>query len=148
MKKVILLTISILYLLQFSISLAQTGQLLEDKSIKEIKKDIEQLHVDRNILNNKFTVLTQNNNFVSFLIKNDYFRTDITRSELNNIEILITRYNRNYIRINDQLSQKAKKLIDISDEKLQLLSIKKDLYQSLLTYINPSYYKEYLTFIE
>lgn len=148
MNKIILWVIGIFSILYITSVQALTWNILEDKSIKEIKKNIEKLHIDRNTLNNQFTVLTQNNNFVSYLVKNDYFRNNITRNELDNIERLIIWYNRNYIKINNQLLEKAKNLEDIYNEKIKLLSLKKDLYQSLIQYIRPSQYEQYLDFIK
>jgi len=148
MNKIILLVISMFSILNIFTAQAQTWVTLENKSIKEIKQDIEKLHIDRNTLNNQFTILTQNNNFVSYLVKNDYFRTNINWYELDNIEKLITWYNENYIKINNQLLDKAKNLEDIYDEKIKLLTIKKDLYQSLIQYIKPSQYQDYLVFIK
>lgn len=148
MNKIILLVISIFSILNVIAVQAQTWDTLEDKSIKEIKQDIEKLHTDRNTLNNQFTILTQNNNFVSYLVKNDYFRNNINRYELANIEKLITWYNKNYIKINNQLLDKAKNLEDIYGEKIKLLTLKKDLYQSLIQYIKPSQYEDYLVFIK
>jgi molybdopterin converting factor small subunit len=148
MKNILLIVISIYSVLFFTNVSAETGKILEDKSIKEIKQNIEKLHSDRNTLNNKFTVLTKDNNFISYLVKNDYFKSSITKNELINIEILITQYNRNYIKINKQLLDKARNLESIFDEKNKLLSLKKELYQSLITYIKPNKYNQYLIFIK
>jgi hypothetical protein len=66
----ILIIISVFYITLFNTSFAETGQVLEDKSINEIKKDINKLHIDRNNIHNELTILTQDNNFISYLVNN------------------------------------------------------------------------------
>jgi hypothetical protein len=66
----ILIIISIFYLTLFNKSFAESGQVLEGKSINEIKEDISKLHIDRNNIHNELTILTQDNNFISYLVNN------------------------------------------------------------------------------
>lgn len=147
MKK-ILLIISIFYICFSNNTYAETWSTLENKSINEIKEDINQLHIDRNNIKNELTVLTQDNNFISYLVNNDYFREEINREDLQNIELLVKNYNKSYSDTNKQLLDKSKNLEDISDEKKYLLEIKKDLYQDLIPYIKQSQFNQYLIFIK
>ena len=147
MKK-ILLIISIFYVCFWNIAHANTWKILENKSINEIKENINQLYIDRNNVKNQLTILTQDNNFISYLVNNDFFRNEITESDLKNIELLVINYNNLYKQTNNELLDKSKNLEDISAEKKYLLDIKKDLYQSLIPYIKQSRFNEYLIFIK
>lgn len=144
----ILLIISIFYIFMWNTSFAESGQVIENKSINEIKDDINQLHVDRNNINNELTILTQDNNFISYLVNNWFFREDINKDELRNIEILIKNYDKKYSDTNNLLLEKSKNLEDISAEKKYLLEIKKDLYQDLIQFIKHDRFAQYLTFIK
>jgi hypothetical protein len=146
MKK-ILLIISIFYTILWNNTYAESWEIIESKSIKEIKKDIDKLHIDRNNINNELTILTQDNNFISYLVKNWFFRENINRNELQNIELLIRNYNKAYSDVNTTLLDKSKNLEDIYVEKKLLLDIKKELYQELINYIQQDKFKEYLDFI-
>lgn len=146
--KIKLLLISIFYFLLINTSLASTGEILHDKSINEIKSDINQLYIDRNNINNELTILTKDNNFISYLVKNWYFKTDITTDDLIDIEFLINTYNSKYSEINKQLLDKSINLKDISNEKKLLLDIKKNLYQDFIPYIKQELFQEYIIFIK
>ena len=129
-------------------SYALSWELLESRSINEIKNDINQLHIDRNNIKNELTVLTQDNNFISYLVNNSYFIDEINRRDLQNIELLVKNYNKSYSETNTKLLDKSKNLEDISSEKTFLLEIKKELYQDLIPYIKHDKFKEYLNFIK
>ena len=147
MKK-LLLIISVFYILLWNICSAETGEIIKDKSIKEIKNDINKLYIDRNNINNELTILTQDNNFISYLVKKWYFKTNISKDELKNIESLVKNYNQTYNNINQRLLDKSKNLEDISIEKKLLLELKKDLYQNLISFIKQDKFKEYINFIK
>jgi hypothetical protein len=66
----ILIIISLFYIILFNTSFAESGQVLENKSINEIKEDINKLHIDRNNIHNELTILTEDNNFISYLVNN------------------------------------------------------------------------------
>ena len=146
--KLILLVVSVFCIFLWNIVSAETGEILNNKSINEIKSDINQLHIDRNNINNELTILTQDNNFISYLVKNSYFKSTITQDELTNIETLVITYNSTYSDINKQLLDKSKNLEDISLEKKQLLDIKKNLYQELIPYIKQELFNDYIEFIK
>ena len=146
MKK-ILLIISIFYILLWNNTYAESWEIMKSKSIKEIKNNIDKLYVDRNNIKNELTILTQDNNFISYLVNNWFFRENISRDELTNIEFLIRNYNKAYSDVHTTLLDKSKNLEDISVEKKLLLDIKKDLYQKLINYIQQNKFKEYLDFI-
>ena len=120
---------------------------MKSKSIKEIKNNIDKLYVDRNNIKNELTILTEDNNFISYLVNNWFFRENISRDELTNIEFLIRNYNKAYSDVHTTLLDKSKNLEDISVEKKLLLDIKKELYQKLINYIQQNKFKEYLDFI-
>lgn len=143
-----LIIISVFYISLLNTSFAETWQVIESKSINEIKEDINQLHVDRNNINNELTILTQDNNFISYLVNSWYFRDNINKDELRKIEFLVKNYNYKYTITNTSLLDKSKNLEDISAEKKYLLEIKKNLYQDLIGYIKQDRFKEYLIFIK
>lgn len=146
MKK-ILLIISIFYILLWNNTYAESWEIMKSKSIKEIKNNIDKLYVDRNNIKNELTILTEDNNFISYLVNNWFFRENISRDELTNIEFLIRNYNKAYSDVHTTLLDKSKNLEDISVEKKLLLDIKKELYQKLINYIQQNKFKEYLDFI-
>ncbi len=141
MKKILLWVISLLSILHVGEIYAQTWDILEDKSIKEIKQNIEKLNSDKNIISNEYSEFKLESDLSS------YFKPLLSREELQSIEILITKYNKQFNELNSLLLIQAKNLEDTSETKNKLLQIKKDLYLSLLWFVDTNKYQEYLVFI-
>lgn len=141
MKKILLWVISLLSILHVGEIYAQTWDILEDKSIKEIKQNIEKLNSDKNIISNEYSEFKLESDLSS------YFKPLLSREELQSIEILITKYNKQFNELNSLLLIQAKNLEDTSETKNQLLQIKKDLYLNLLWFVDANKYQEYLVFI-
>ena len=141
MKKILIWVISILSIFHVSDIYAQTWDVLEEKSIKEIKQNIEKLNSDKNLISTEYSEFKLESDLSS------YFKTSLPREDLQNIEILIKKYNVEFTTLNDQLSLLAKNLENTEEVETKLLQLKKDLYLNLLTYINPNKYQEYLEFI-
>ena len=148
MLKILLLVISFSIYCIFPQVWANTWSTIEDKSIKEIKQNIEKLNQDKNYVNSQLTVHTKNNHFIMYLAKNWYFRDTITQDEFLEIEKLITTYTRNFTLHNQKLLDKAEKLEDYSDEKAKLLELKKELYQNFIVFVKQERYDDYLEFIK
>lgn len=141
MKKILICVISLLSILHSGEIYAQTWDILEDKSIKEIKQNIEKLNSDRNLILNQYSEFKLESDLSS------YFKPLLSKEELQSIEILITKYNEQFNELNLLLLTQAKDLKDTSDVKNQLLQIKKDLYINLLWFVDSQKYQEYLWFI-
>lgn len=142
MKKILLWVISLLSILHAGEIYAQSWVILEDKSIKEIKQNIEKLNSDKNLISSEYTEFKLESNLSS------YFKKSLSSEELQSIEILITKYNTQFNDLNLVLLEKAKNLEDTSEIKSQLLQTKKELYLSLLGFIDNQKYQEYLSFIK
>lgn len=141
MKKLLICVISVLSILHTSDIYAQTWEILEDKSIKEIKQNIEKLNSDKNLISSEYSEFKWEANLSS------YFKSLLSQEDIKSIEILITKYNQDFNNLNTQLLDQAKNLDDTTEIKNQLLQIKKDLYLNLLPYIDQNKYQEYLSFI-
>ncbi|MCP4523893.1 MAG: hypothetical protein GY828_06790 [Candidatus Gracilibacteria bacterium] len=141
MKRFFLGVISIFFIFSLGTTYAQTGDILEEKSIKEIKENIEKLSSDKIEITDEYKILKNKNQMISF------FKTDISRDDFNTLKSIITTYNDQFTYTEKQLLGKAKNLEDISYEKNKLLQIKKNFYQSLMPYIKPGSYEEYLQYI-
>ncbi len=141
MKKLLIWVISLLSILHSGEIYAQTWDILEDKSIKEIKQNIEKLNSDKNLISNEYS------EFKLWSDLSSYFKPLLSKEELQSIEILITKYNKQFNELNSLLLSQAKNLEDTSEVKNQLLQIKKDLYINLLWFVDAQKYQEYLWFI-
>lgn len=141
MKKILLWVISLISILSCAQIYAQTWEILEDKSIKEIKQNIEKLNSDKNLISNEYSEFKLESNVSS------YFKKSLSKEDITSIEKLITQYNLQYSELNTVLLNKAKILESNDDIKNQLLQIKKDLYINLLPYIDSDKYQEYIVFI-
>ncbi len=141
MKKIILWVIGLISILNCVQIHAQTWEILKDKSIKEIKQNIEKLNSDKNLISNQYSEFKIESNISS------YFKKTLSNDDITNIEKLIAQYNLQYNELNVLLLHKAKKLESNEEIKNQLLQVKKDLYISLLEYIDSDKYAEYVNFI-
>jgi len=141
MKKILICVISLFSILHAGEIYAQSWDILEEKSIKEIKQNIEKLNSDRNLISNEYSEFKLESDLSS------YFKKLLSQEDIKSIEILITQYNQDFNTLNQELLDKAKNLDDTTQLKNQLLQIKKDLYLNLLPYIDQDKYQEYISFI-
>lgn len=141
MKKILLWLISILSILHFGEIYAQTWEILEDKSIKEIKQNIEKLNSDKNLISNQYTEFKYESNLAT------YFKSDLTRVDIGNIETLINQYNERFSELNQELIIAAKNLENTQEIRNQILQAKKDMYLEMLEYIDSNKYNQYLDYI-
>ena len=141
MKKILLWVISILSILHFGEIYAQTWEIIEDKSIKEIKQNIEKLNSDKNLISNQYSEFKYESNLAT------YFKSNLKRIDIQNIETLITKYNETFTELNKELIAKAKNLENTQETKNKILQAKKDMYLGMLDYIDPNKYSQYLEYI-
>lgn len=142
MKKILLCVISLFSILHIGEIYAQSWVLLEEKSIKEIKQNIDKLNSDKNLIAQEYWEFKLTTQLSSF------FKIDLSQDEIKSIEILITKYNINFSQINEELITVAKNLEDTAAIKIQLLESKKQLYLDLLPFVDELKYNDYITFIK
>ena len=113
-----------------------------EKSIRELKQDIEYLDETNKLLDSELDELNADYRLKVFLKRN------LSLLELNRIKKLVSEYNSNSDELELQLHQKAKELLPVIDEKRMILEAKRKFYSWLSPYINPSYKKQYLWYIK
>ena len=115
----------------------------KQKTIKELKSNIAELHSDKKHITK---------NFNAFIFQNGslrkYFKRELNNNELDQVEKIIIDYNSLRFKTESLLKNKAHQLEDTSIVTSDLLSLKKDLYISFLPYIEISQLGEYKVFIK
>lgn len=144
MKKIFLLSIVLITSWFYSFANSYTNELVfldENKTIKELKENIDILDTEKNELDQALLNLNTDYELKTFL------RTDLTLVELNKIRIIVQEYNTNKLKIETELELKAKSLESVIDEQKLLLEEKRKLYSWLIPYINKEFTQDYLDYI-
>lgn len=113
----------------------------DGKTIKDLRENINNLDKIENDLELKTKEFLKDNNIDNYIKK---WISKVQYQELTDIIL-------DYINKNSELEKKAKSLKK-EDELLKMqedfISLKKDLYKSLVAYIEPKSYKNYLVYVE
>lgn len=112
-----------------------------EKTIKELKENINLLNKDKKYLNLEFSILNKDLKLQSF------FRENLSSVEVQNIKYIINKYLASKNRLEESINQKAKDLLDTTEDKNSLFNKKKDFYKSLVPFIRKDKLKEYLDYI-
>jgi hypothetical protein len=112
-----------------------------DKTIKELKQNINLLNKDKKYLNLEFSILNKDLKLQSF------FRENLSSLEVQNIKYIINRYLFSKNQLEESIIDKATKLQDTTDDKNLLFNKKKEFYKSLVPFIRKDKLKEYLEYI-
>lgn len=142
MKKYLKIFIITFFVFSFSQVSANENWVFSDgKTIKELKKEIENFEKMNLELDSSLKKFLQENKIDSFLKK------WLTSDEISNIKNIVN----SYISKNSNLEnilKKSKNEQEIEKLNLNLLDLKRDLYKWLVPYIDSKNYKNYLTFID
>lgn len=142
MKKIIYLIITFLVFSFYPFVYANdNGFSNVSKTIKEFKKDIENISKVENNLDAKFKLFLEEYKISS------YIKQNLTPEENKQIKNIANNYLKNNWTLEFKLSNinKEEEILKIQNS---LLDLRKDLYKNLVPFINQKYYKNYLSFVE
>jgi len=111
------------------------------QSIKEIKISLIELAKDKNDLNMEFFVLNQNQKLKEF------FKEDLSKQDIEMIEIIIKWYLENKKEIETKIKIKASELLNTDNERILLLNEKKLFYKDIVPFIKSYKMEEYIEYI-
>ncbi|MDD2907341.1 MAG: hypothetical protein PHH98_01740 [Candidatus Gracilibacteria bacterium] len=114
----------------------------EGKTIRELKESIEGLDKVKSELYNKLNDFNPDQKLKTF------FRDDLVLADLDNLRKIIEQYIKNNSLLEEELSEKSKKLLDVTDIRIKLLEEKKDLYKKMTPFIKSDSYQNYLDYIK
>ena len=137
---VFLLTANISYWFSWEIDLET--ETTHEITIKELKENIDSLSEDKTKLIIENGKLNKDNKLRNFLRKN------LTKGEIKEIILIINEYKKNRSIYEEKLLIKAKNLEDTTEEKNQLLYLKKEFYKKLTSYIESIEIGNYLEYIK
>lgn len=112
-----------------------------EKTIKELKENINVLSKDKKDLNLKFFSLNKNSILKSF------FKEKLTSTDVNSIKSIINWYILHKDELEKSIVEKSKILEDSTEEKKSLFDKKEEFYKNLVPFIKKDKLKEYLEYI-
>lgn len=113
----------------------------ESKSIRELKKDIVTLNQAEINLENKYK------SFLKDYKIDFYLRNNLSHTDNENLKNIASKFLKENLDLELKLSRLTKEE-DILKVSNDLLNLRKELYKSLIPYIDSKNYKKYLNFIE
>lgn len=145
MKKKLITFIFLLFLTQMAFwsSDDTINDIKWQKTLKELKNNIEDLKEEKINLNEKIQLLIEEN----WELKS-FFKQNLTLEDLNNIKNIIYSYNTYGKTIEEDLKTNAKNLESSPEEKKILLNEKSDAYKKLIPFIDESKKDNYLEFVK
>lgn len=143
MLKKIILFITLFVMFSSTKSFAYDLVLSDEwKTIRELKESIEWLDKVKSELYNKLNDFNPDQKLKTF------FRDDLVLADLDNLRKIIEQYIKNNSLLEEELSEKSKKLLDVTDIRIKLLEEKKDLYKKMTPFIKSDSYQNYLDYIK
>ena len=112
-----------------------------EKTIKELKENINLLNKDKKYLNLEFSIMNKDLKLQSF------FKESLSSLEIQNIKYIINKYLYSKNKLEDSIIEKATNLEDTTEDKNMLFSKKKEFYKGLVPFIRKDKLKEYLEYI-
>ena len=113
-----------------------------EKTIKELKENIDNLNNKKNDLNTKIELLKNS----KWELKN-FFRENLNEKEVDEIKEIVGLYKIYQGRLNKKLVEKARESGETIEERKRLLETKKELYKKLIPYIKKEKLNNYVEFI-
>lgn len=114
----------------------------ENKTIRELKENIDDLNYRNSLLENDFKLLNSDYKLKGFL------KEDLTKLQFNMVKKVVSKYSLEKNNIENKIEENLKHLKDIKELENNFLWIKKDFYIWLMPYIKNSSKNEYLEYIK
>ncbi len=146
MRRILLLIVAITFSLSFDIANSYDNELVvfeeSQKSIRELKENINELDSDSKKLDDRLNDLNADYRLKFFL------RTDLSSYDIKQIKVIVDSYNDAKKNIESKQYVNARNLDPTINEKKLLLEEKKKFYSGLIKYIDIRFKKQYLEYIK
>ena len=141
MKKILFFILVLLFSFSPKIYANDSGFFTDAKSIKDLKKDINNINKIESDLELNYKSFLQEHNI------DNYLKKWMLNSEIQDLKSIAT----NYVVNSSEIEKKISNLTNDEEiKKLQnsLIDLTKELYKNLLPFIDTSNYKSYLVYVE
>ncbi|ATU05072.1 hypothetical protein BKN14_01290 [Candidatus Gracilibacteria bacterium HOT-871] len=141
MKKILFFILVLLFSFSPKIYANDSGFFTDAKSIKDLKKDINNINKIESDLELNYKSFLQEHNI------DNYLKKGMLNSEIQDLKSIAT----NYVVNSSEIEKKISNLTNDEEiKKLQnsLIDLTKELYKNLLPFIDTSNYKSYLVYVE